>query len=254
MLVTFVVSITCVLNPYYSGFVLFAFFIGLTIYLRSLYTLKFNWTGEIIIVLIFIVLLYIGNIFAFNRHIKLFLQDKEMLELNIKLKMMAQTDELTGINNRRKISEVIDENLALSKRYMTCFCISILDIDHFKEVNDHFGHNAGDSVLCHFASNIQSLLRETDIFGRWGGEEFLLLVPDCQEHDAFLLVERLRKSIEKISFPEGGNITFSAGISSYKSGDTFSKLTEKADLALYEAKTSGRNQTAIYGSNYLIKL
>jgi len=246
LLVAFIVSITCVRTPYYSGFTVFVFYIGLTIYLGAFKTLEASWAGEIIIALVFIVLLYVGNIFTYNRHIKLFLQDKEMQKLNIKLKTMSQTDELTGINNRRKISEVIDENLALSKRYLTVFCIAILDIDHFKEVNDHYGHNAGDSVLCQFSTNIQSLLRSTDVFGRWGGEEFLLLVPNCQASEAFLLVERLRKNIEKFNFPEAGHITFSAGISSYKPGDTFSKLTEEADLALYEAKAAGRNQTAIY--------
>jgi diguanylate cyclase (GGDEF)-like protein len=248
-LVAFIVSLTCARTPYYSGFVVFVFFIGLTIYLGAYNTPVSSWAGEMIIALVFIVLLYIGNIFTYNRHIKLFLQEIEMSEMNFKLKTMSQTDELTGIYNRRKMSEVIDENIALSKRYMTCFCIAILDIDHFKEVNDHYGHNAGDIVLRQLSTNIRSLLRSTDVFGRWGGEEFLILVPHCQEPDAFLLIERLRKSIEKYEFPEAGKITFSAGISSYKAGDGFSKLTEEADLALYEAKLAGRNQTAIFRLN-----
>ena len=249
LLVAFIVSLTCVRNPYYSGTVLFVSFIGLTIYL-SMYNIRIqNWIGEFIIAIIFVALLYIGNILNYNRHLKLFLQEKEILNINKKLKTMSQTDELTGIYNRRKISQVIDEYIALSERYGTCFCIAILDIDHFKEVNDKHGHNAGDDVLRHFSKNIQSMLRSTDVFGRWGGEEFLILIPNCKEHDAFLLVERLRKSIEEFNFPESVNITISAGISSYKSGDTFTELTEEADIALYKAKKAGRNQVVIYDPN-----
>ena len=249
LLVAFIVSITSVRTPYFYGSFVLLFFVGLTIYLSTYNTHLSNWVGELIIALVFVFLLYIGSVLTYNRNIKLYLLDKEMQKLNANLETMSQTDELTGINNRRKISQVIDEHLDLARRYETCFCVVIIDIDLFKKVNDHYGHNAGDLVLCQFASSIQSMLRTTDIFGRWGGEEFLILVPNCQDQDAFLLIERLRKSVEKINFFEAGNVTFSAGICSYQSGDTFSKLTEGADIALYKAKMAGRNQTVIYNQD-----
>ena len=122
----------------------------------------------------------------------------------------------------------------------------IFDIDHFKSVNDNYGHNVGDIVLRQLADHIKSRLRSTDIFGRWGGEEFIILVPNDEGDGAYNLIESLRKHTETFVFPTAGKVTFSAGIGVYKDGDSDIDLIKKADDALYKAKKSGRNQTQIY--------
>lgn len=249
LLVAFIVSLTCVRNPYFSGAMIFLFFIGLTIYINLFNTEISIWIGEFLVELVFIFLLCIGNILNYDRHLKLFLQEKKIAKMNTQLELISETDSLTGIKNRRKTAEVIHEYISLAKRYKSKFCIAILDIDHFKSVNDNFGHNIGDDILRQFTKNIQLLLRTTDIFGRWGGEEFIILFPNCKQDDAFCVVERLRENIEHYDFPQVGQITFSAGIRMYNEENDSSELVEKADLALYNAKDMGRNQTQIYKIN-----
>ncbi len=246
LLVSLIASLTCVRNPYYSGGIIVLFFVGLTLYLMIFVLPISNWTGELLIAVVFLISLHMGNILNYNRHIKLFLHEKEIKKINKRLKAISNTDELTGIYNRRKISEVINEYIALSKRYSSCFCIAMIDIDNFKMVNDNFGHNVGDSVLYELSNNIRFMLRSTDVFGRWGGEEFVILMPNCKEEDAYLLLERLRKNIENYEFAEAGKVTFSAGISTYEKDDLLNLIIERADIALYKAKESGRNTVIIY--------
>ena len=245
LLVSFVVTLTCVRNPYFSCMI-FAFFIGLSVYLHIEVEPVSRWMGEFLIALVFIILIFIGNILNYNRHITLFLRENEITEMNQKLSVMSQSDELTGICNRRKLIEEIEKNINFNQRYNGSFCLAILDLDHFKNINDLHGHNAGDAVLKEFSNQIKSMLRATDIFGRWGGEEFLLLIPNSVLSDAYVLLVRLKSHIENMELLPDISITFSAGISCYQNETTYSELVDQADKALYYAKQSGRNKVVMY--------
>ena len=176
--------------------------------------------------------------------------DKLITEINIReeleqeLKSLAETDELTGIYNRRKIHSLLEQETARSQRYQNKLSIIFFDIDHFKIINDTFGHKSGDMVLQQIASLTRKHIRDTDIFARWGGEEFVILCPECSLNDAIQTAQKLRKFIEMYDFPVDRNITCSFGVSEFKSGQDLISFIEIADKHLYEAKNSGRNQVS----------
>ena len=162
-------------------------------------------------------------------------KNKELIELSI-------TDQLTKLFNRRKIVETIDTELKRFKRTNSTFAIFILDIDHFKSVNDKYGHNVGDSVLVEFSSLLNETLRVTDIIGRWGGEEFIVVATDIDINNAEKLANNLREKIANHKFKDVDKITTSIGITVAKSQDNRDDLIERADNALYDAKNGGRNR------------
>lgn len=246
LLVFYITSLTCVKNPYYSGLVFFFTIAVISIFI-DLYLIDFSvWYGEFLIAFVFTVLLYIGNIMNYNRHLKLFIKEKEITELSRKLKIMSQTDDLTGVYNRRKISEVIEDYIKISKKYNKSFCIAIIDIDHFKSINDEYGHNTGDDILYYFSSNLKFLIKSTDILSRWGGDEFIMLMPNITQQEAYDLLEYMRKETEKYDFPKIGRVTFSAGLCCFYGEDEMRILINKADTALYVAKKEGRNRVSVY--------
>jgi diguanylate cyclase (GGDEF)-like protein len=246
LLVAFIVSLTCVRNPYYSGVGLLVIFAGLTGFLAWTVGGIAVWIGEFLIAFVFVLALYFGGILNYGRHLKLFIKENEVIRANVLLENMSQTDQLTGLFNRRKITEAIEQAIAYAKRYDHCFCLAVLDIDHFKRVNDQFGHVAGDKLLNQFADLLKQTLRVSDVIGRWGGEEFLILIPSCTEAGAYAFIERLRTTVAEHVFEGVGSITFSAGICLYGNEYTFAELVEKADQAMYLAKDKGRNQTQVY--------
>jgi diguanylate cyclase (GGDEF)-like protein/PAS domain S-box-containing protein len=162
------------------------------------------------------------------------------------LEKMASIDKLTGIYNRRMIDEFMKIEIAAIKRHPHELSMIMLDIDHFKSVNDTYGHQIGDIVLSKMAKMISENTRNSDIFGRWGGEEFIIICPDTSIEDAFILAEKLRNIINNFSFPEVGHKTISLGISDFKDNDDAESLIKKADNALYKAKNSGRNKSVVY--------
>ena len=245
-LVSFLVSLTCVKKPLFSSIMLVLFFLGLTAYL-GIFILPFSdWVGELLVASLFVVLLLFGNFLNYRRHLSLFLQDKKISKLNRVLEKLSQTDELTGIYNRRKSMELVSEYVDFAKRYADPFCVAILDIDRFKRVNDKFGHNTGDIVLRQFSDAIKSRLRSTDIFGRWGGEEFIILIQKSDIKGAYTLLEILREHVASVSFESVGHLTFSGGVCLFNGEKSASELIGKADSALYKAKELGRNQVQIY--------
>ncbi len=155
---------------------------------------------------------------------------------------LATTDALTGICNRRRFNEVIGAEISRASRYHKELGLLIFDIDHFKHINDQFGHQAGDQVLIQLSSLVAKSLRDTDVFARWGGEEFTVLVPSCGDACALRLAEKLRAIIENAEFPDVGKVTCSFGMTTYHDQDNEEAILKRADDALYRAKAAGRNR------------
>jgi diguanylate cyclase (GGDEF)-like protein/PAS domain S-box-containing protein len=155
---------------------------------------------------------------------------------------LAITDRLTQIYNRIKLDEVLASEIAKANRYEYSFSTILIDIDHFKSVNDTYGHQVGDSVLKECASLVKSNIRETDIFGRWGGEEFLIICINTDLDSAVIVANKLRESIDSYDFSVVGHKSASFGVSEYLKDDNEESIVKRADDALYRAKESGRNR------------
>jgi len=165
------------------------------------------------------------------------------LEANrIRVKHDAEFDPLTNIYNRVKINDVLSELTFGVKKYNHDLTLILFDIDHFKRVNDTYGHNAGDSVLKELSSLVKGLLRKGDIFARWGGEEFVIVLENIPMVKGAKLASRLRQEIERFHFNIVENVTCSFGVTQFRAGDTEATFFERVDNALYEAKEKGRNQ------------
>ncbi len=160
------------------------------------------------------------------------------------IRSLSEIDHLTQMYNRRKITELFETEYARYKRYKYPLSIILMDIDYFKKVNDVFGHNQGDVMLKEFAEILQTDARESDHVGRWGGEEFLIICPETDIHGAATLAEKLRKSINEYPFTKVGHKTASFGITTCTDECTFESMINRADKALYSAKSAGRNNVA----------
>jgi len=167
---------------------------------------------------------------------------QELLEKNRQLEILSITDQLTGLYNRHKLDQVLNAEFARCLRYDSQFSLVLLDIDHFKAVNDEFGHPVGDLVLCEIAGQLQENKRETDTLGRWGGEEFLLICPDTSLDGARQFAEKLRQAIEANCHQCAGKITASFGVATFRSGEMLKDLISRTDQALYCSKHKGRNR------------
>lgn len=170
---------------------------------------------------------------------------EELEQTNRELTQLSLTDHLTQIHNRVKLDAVLAEEMARATRYQYTFSVILLDIDHFKHVNDTHGHIVGDAVLVRLACILKKHIRENDTLGRWGGEEFLLILPHTDLDRACALAEKLRQTIEAEVFPVAGYKTCSFGITSCYPGDNMTRLLARADHALYEAKNLGRNRVQV---------
>ena len=167
---------------------------------------------------------------------------RRLNDLNRRLKQLSVTDALTGLLNRTGLSASFPLDLERAKRYGRPLSVVLLDLDHFKSVNDKFGHLVGDKVLVEFANLIRAAARQVDSIYRWGGEEFLIICPETQPDQVQHLAERILEGVRKHHFPTHRPMTVSAGIANLMAGDTMTSLTQRADEALYHAKAAGRDR------------
>ena len=162
------------------------------------------------------------------------------------LEKMASIDKLTNIYNRRMIDDFLKQEVEIEKRHSNGLSVILIDIDHFKDVNDTYGHQMGDIVLSKMAELITINSRKSYIQGRYGGEEFIIICPQTNCNQALILAEKIRVSIEEFTFEQIGKKTISLGISSFEENDAEEDLVKKADIALYQAKNTGRNKVIVY--------
>ena len=162
---------------------------------------------------------------------------------NLLLKNLSQIDTLSGLYNRRFMNKKIEEKISKYKRYKIPFSVLLIDVDFFKKINDTYGHDKGDFVIKRISNLLKQNIRDSDICARWGGEEFLILVPNNNLDGALILANNLKELIEKNNFEIKENVTISIGVSTFDENSSQEKLLKSADIALYKAKENGRNRT-----------
>lgn len=174
---------------------------------------------------------------------------KELEEANRKLDLISRTDELTGLPNRRDMLRTIENEIGRVARTHKPFCFIFIDIDHFKNINDTYGHACGDEVLKVVSHTIRGMLRKYDVIARYGGEEFLTLLPETDLEGATIVAERFRKRIEETTVVHGEtkiNVTITLGVARFDSALGADKSIQMADKALYEGKETGRNKVVVW--------
>jgi len=171
--------------------------------------------------------------------------EQKLRDSNATLEQLATTDRLTGLLNRRKFEELATIEIGRARRYANPLALLFLDIDHFKAVNDHYGHPTGDIVLAEMSQRLRASVRQSDSVGRWGGEEFLILAPGASRDEALRLAEKLRAMVAAQGFRQVGSLTISIGVSTLQGDDDLQALVSRADAAMYRAKQGGRNRVEL---------
>jgi diguanylate cyclase (GGDEF)-like protein len=217
---------------YYSIVIFLTTFVTGVMYLNSLSSESIDSLGQYYFAnLVYIIVLYYAqNVFKTYADLEMF-------------KKHAYYDSLTRIANRLQIDEWLEKKLARLQENSEGFSIIFFDIDHFKAVNDNYGHKVGDEVLVEFADLIQRHLTNRELFGRWGGEEFVI-ISSTVGTNAIILADQLRKIVAEHCFKGAGNLTASFGITNSKPGDSIDSLLNRADQGLYQCKNCGRNQVS----------
>jgi diguanylate cyclase (GGDEF)-like protein len=170
----------------------------------------------------------------------------ETVEMEKQLQYIAETDRLTQIFNRMKFDEELKNQIAWASLTNNRFGLIMFDLDHFKQVNDNFGHDMGDKVLKNTVELLTSRIRKSDILARWGGEEFMIIAPLIDSKELKILTDSLRTAIEQFEHEDVGKVTASFGASVVRSSDNIDSLLKRVDSALYESKQKGRNCCTVY--------
>ena len=197
--------------------------------------LGYNWVISTVGVSLIIL-----SILYFNRTLY-----PKIMALEKELRLQASTDSLTRIYNRSKFDEILSIELQRAKRYGTSMSLIAFDIDHFKAVNDTYGHLLGDYALKTVVGLAQKAVRSVDYLARWGGEEFMIILPEAELEKAETLAERIKDKIENHDFGEIGKVTVSFGVAQFRASDTEETLIKRTDDALYRAKSNGRNRVEV---------
>jgi len=187
--------------------------------------------------LVWKIILFSGFILALTLY-----WNRKLSLLNKELERLSITDKLTGLFNRIRLDQKFAEEIRRATRSSQPFSIVLLDIDHFKKINDTHGHQTGDKVLVDIAKVLKNNTRDIDLVGRWGGEEFLIICPQTEDKGGLTLAENLRQLVENNEFPIVQKVTASFGVTSYRIGDHANDMIARADAALYLAKHRGRNR------------
>lgn len=169
-------------------------------------------------------------------------KNKQIFLHSRKLERLATTDMLSGLCNRMQMQAWLEAEIKRAERYARYFSIILIDLDHFKAINDTYGHNEGDRVIQTLSRLLASSIREADRVGRWGGEEFLVLLPETAPAEAIIVAEDIRLLIAQSDFSPVPLVHVSAGVTGYREGDSLMQVVQRADEALYQAKENGRNQ------------
>lgn len=201
----------------------------------------------LIITTCFILALLTWQSYGFARRRQRMSADRKALAAALQeVEVLMQHDPLTGLYNRQHLQVRLEAERERATAGGHRFCVALIDLDHFKLINDRHGHAMGDNVLVTFACQAQAVLRETDTIARWGGEEFLIMLPDTEPVDkAGIALGRLRASLRQTPFSEEApemRVTFSAGVAEWAQGESIDQLLERADKALYDAKRLGRDR------------
>lgn len=207
--------------------------------------------GALVAVVLVLIIIWNRKLSKLNRQVnesrnQLLEMHEQLQAKNRLLEQLSTTDQLTGLKNRHFLEAEVPRQIAQVEHQPGAeLTLLLFDIDHFKQVNDQYGHHIGDTVLAEFAELLSQNIRELDIAARWGGEEFLLLCPDTGLKDAHQYAWTLLSKIRQFEFDQVGHCTASIGIASWKAGDNFDSICQRADSALYDAKAMGRNRVCI---------
>tara|TARA_B110000977_G_scaffold201765_1_gene298458 strand:- start:8923 stop:10119 length:1197 start_codon:yes stop_codon:yes gene_type:complete len=228
---------------------------GLLLYITVVYLTSpegLDWVTEVVLIIAFGFVLLFGPALYRFEHLAIegviTEKNEELVKALAQIREMAVRDEMTGVYNRRHLMELLAREKAMADRKNYAFSIAYVDLDYFKNVNDRFGHSAGDEVLRSFSRVAENVIREIDCIARIGGEEFVLVFAGTRQCDAVRGAERLAIGLKDMSVTlvePDYRVTTSVGITEYRQGDSVQQLIDRADMALYEAKRNGRNKIVV---------